>query len=392
MRSPLVVSLPPQNPLIYPAGPTAGALAVWQDAPPAYGQGPYNHSPLEPGPSMVPLDRPLKTNLLDETVIGGYRRFWQIPQKMAKGLRGDKDFNFSDLMLISKFPYYLGGAVFTAVAAMGGGSKQPFINAGVGVALYMLGQLGGDRLVNTLYKHKTGLNLARLYETPPRLAYGNKGDKPVGPDFSPMYMSTQFPRTDLTEPSEKQRLAKRLGLDHLPDPTRAVDERIHTLVGDSRLLKIIVGTVLSAVGAGYIARSEAWGQLGNVLSASQKAPGVIAKWTTFWEGLLSKTGTALADRLVPPVGKGLGRGIQYSLFAGLMLGGLGYSVYRIYKDPNDPKPAHNPSAPLNHPPAAGVASLSPYGQPFGPQQTASLVFPGQVPVTPSPQPEGRTWQ
>ncbi|MCA9798946.1 MAG: hypothetical protein KC474_05300 [Cyanobacteria bacterium HKST-UBA04] len=209
-----------------------------------------------PTKDHVPEDRPFASdwNIVDKTLLSLKTTFVTLPQTIVAGLRGDKAFSFSDAMLLGKVPYVLGGAMLVG-SYLAGGNRREAIRQGAAVAMYLMGALVTNKLVDGIYRHRWGLDLARKY----RSKFGK---------IEPMYASVDFARFDLLSEADYQRLAKKMGIpERVHNREGAVQEQIKYAIARSRTLKILLSTLLSAIGAGYMARTDAWLSVPDKLAA-----------------------------------------------------------------------------------------------------------------------------
>jgi hypothetical protein len=180
--------------------------------------------------------------------LAAHETFIKLPKTIYHGLRGDPHFTFSNFLNVTAIPYYAGGA-FLAYSFAAGGAKVDAARQAVGVALYYLGTLGANKSIDSFYKMKTGVDLNLKF----RKANG---------DIERVFASTDFPRFDLLEGKDYRRMMKQLGVpDDVADPKREVQDQVRTIISAARADKLIFGNILALVGAGYIARSDAWTSL-----------------------------------------------------------------------------------------------------------------------------------
>lgn len=85
-----------------------------------------------------------------------------LSRAVGKGFRGDPDFSFSDFLLTSKIPYFLGGLALTSLFAMGG-DRQAAARQGAGVALYILGSWAGNKSIDTAIKARYGVDMNQKF-------------------------------------------------------------------------------------------------------------------------------------------------------------------------------------------------------------------------------------
>ncbi len=193
-------------------------------------------------------DRLLHLDATDKMRLTFLNTFVVLPRAILRGLRGNSDFSFSDFLNVAKIPYYLGGAVLAASFAAGG-AKKDFARQAVGVALYYLGVSAANHGINVLYKLRDGVDLSMRYRR-------------FNGDIEKAFASTQFPRIDLLKEEDYRHMMDKMGIpETVADPHREVSDNIKNIISTSRADKLILGNVLAAIGAGYIARSDAWARL-----------------------------------------------------------------------------------------------------------------------------------
>ncbi len=196
----------------------------------------------------VPVDKVLHYNFLDRVAYNLKTLFVTLPKTVAKGLRGDSDFSFSDFMLISKIPYYLGG-MFLVGSFAAGGNGPAAVRQGVGVGLYYLGVMAANKAINAVYKMRYGVDLDLMY----RRADGR---------VEKVFASVDFPRFDLLTPEQTRTMQDKMGIPTtVADRDQASREQLFRIISSSRSMKLLLGNLLAAVGAGYLARSDSWARL-----------------------------------------------------------------------------------------------------------------------------------
>ncbi len=188
--------------------------------------------------------------------------FVTLPKTVYQGLRGDANFSFADLLNVSSIPYYLGGACLAASFAAGR-DRVNFIRQAVGVGLYYLGVTAGNTAIDKTVKWRTGLDLNQRY----RKSNG---------DIEKVSASVDWARFDLWSEQDYHHIAQKLGIPtSVADPKREVQEEVRRIISTARTDKLILGNLLAAVGAGYIARSDVWARLlgsGKDLKTAWKHP------------------------------------------------------------------------------------------------------------------------
>jgi hypothetical protein len=200
--------------------------------------------PANPEP-MVTQEHLLNYSTVDKGFYRLRQLFVTLPLTVMKGLKGTSDFTFSDTMLVSKVPYYLGG-IFLALSPFVGKDYREGTRQGAAVISYLLGTILTHTLVNRLYQWRYGVDLTMLYRTKD----GN---------VDQVFASHDFARFDLLKPYHYAVMGRKMGIpSNIDDPQGAVRDYIRHIIASSRALKLIVGNILSAIGAGFIARSDVW--------------------------------------------------------------------------------------------------------------------------------------
>lgn len=249
------------------------------------------------------IENPYNDKLLHPSSLGKLKlslqqTFVDFPKTIVQGLRGDSHFTFSDSLQTASIPYYLGG-MFLAGSFLAGGAKVDFARQGVGVGLYYLGMGTASQAINAFYKWRTGVDLNMRY----RKANG---------DIENVFSSTDFPRLDLLREEDYKGLIQKMRIPtNIADPKREVNDQTRQVISASRMDKLILGNLLAAIGAGYIARSDAWarilhdnGALKAVWNWQDKQEGGFLKRMQTTSTILSaKVGPALYDIFLSPKDK-----------------------------------------------------------------------------------------
>ncbi len=233
-------------------------------------------------------DELLRLSPLEKAKLGLKNTFVTIPATIYQGLRGDGHFTFSDHLNITSIPYYLGGA-FLAVGARFGRDNLNFARQGVGVLMYYLGVMAANKGINAFYKYKSGVDLDLRFKK-------NNGD------IEKVYASADFPRFDLLEEQDYKLMRRKMRIpDNIADSKREVNDEARTIISASRADKLILGNLLAALGAGYLARSDGWARL----------PDGLKSMVDIWrprnqEGgcltqRLTRTGQAIRGTFGPPL-------------------------------------------------------------------------------------------
>ncbi len=190
----------------------------------------------------------LELNPLEKINLHLKETFVELPRSVAKGIRGDSDFDFGDFLRIGKIPYYLGGA-FLTLLFVAGGSKVTALRQGVGVLLYYLGVIAGNNMVDGVVQAKYGVDLNLKYK------------KHTG-EVKNVFTSPVFSRYDLIPKKMIEAMREKMGIPaFVADPEGEVHQVIQDLIPAARTAKILFSTLLAAFGAGYLARTDAWSRL-----------------------------------------------------------------------------------------------------------------------------------
>lgn len=233
-------------------------------------------------------DKLLRLNAWEKLKLNSKETFVTLPKNIYLGLKGDPHFTFSDYLNVTSVPYYLGGAVL-ALSFRAGRDKIGFARQAVGVGLYYAGVMAANKGIDAFYKARTGVDL------------NLKFCKANG-DIEKVFASTDFPRTDLLKAEDHRKLMKKMGIPHdVADPKREIQDNLQSIISGSRADKLILGNILAAIGAGYIARSDAWGNvfkgwgnLKNVWDLKNKKEGPILE-------RIANTGTHLNSKIADAV-------------------------------------------------------------------------------------------
>ncbi len=194
----------------------------------------------------VPVDRLLDYSWLDKVAHHVKTITYILPKTVFKGLRGDQDFTKTDQELIKNIPYYLSGLALMGCFVASGRKGVSAVRMGVGVGLYYAGALAANLFVDGLYKARYGVDFGLRYQ---------QADGRVEKVFS----SVDSPRFDLLTSQQYQVIRKKMGIPpDLADPNQACREQVVRAISSAESLKIMLGIILAAVGAGQIARTNAW--------------------------------------------------------------------------------------------------------------------------------------
>lgn len=249
------------------------------------------------------IDSPYNDDLLRLTPMQKVKldvknTFVTLPNTIYQGLRGDGHFTFSDYLSVTSIPYYLGGA-FLAASAGFGRDKMNLSKQGIGVFLYYLGVAAANKGINAFYKAKSGVDLDLRY-------------KKANGDIEKVFASTDFPRFDLLEDQDYQVMKRKMGVpDNVADPKREVNDQARTIISASRADKLILGNFLAALGAGYLARSDAWGRVPDGLKSlasiwslrNKDAGGIVQRLGRTGKTLSGTFGPALQEKLLGYAGE-----------------------------------------------------------------------------------------
>jgi uncharacterized protein YcfJ len=199
-------------------------------------------------------DKLLNLNNWQKTKLNIHNTFVDMPKQIYHGLRGDDDFTGTHLLNIAAIPYYLGGGFLAASFAAGGGNKLNVARQASGVLLYYAGTGAANAAINALAKQSSGVDLGVRYQSPDG-------------DIHKAFNSVNFSRYDLWKDSDYARIAKKMNIpDTVADPRQEVRQRTRRVVSETDTDKLILGNILAAIGAGFIAHRIPWARLmpGNI--------------------------------------------------------------------------------------------------------------------------------
>ena len=195
--------------------------------------------------TKAPKEIILKQNFLQQLRDDFKETFIQLPKTVVMGLRGSSNFTFSDKMRLATIPYYLGGA-FLCLSYVAGRDMVRGGRQFMAVLFYVLGIGITNKLIDTIYKLKYGINLNLRYRT---LTGGKEK----------VFASSDFPRFDLLSQEHYKKLARGF---HIPPDTNdtqgAVNNKLKETINQSRVLKIVLGNLAAVFGAGYFAQTKMW--------------------------------------------------------------------------------------------------------------------------------------
>ncbi|MEB3245080.1 MAG: hypothetical protein VKJ06_03740 [Vampirovibrionales bacterium] len=257
-------------------------------------------------------------NPLQKLALSAKNTFIETPKSVVKGLSGSPEFDFGDKMRVAQIPYYLGGLALVG-SYLAPGGKNALKNA-LKPALACVGYIVGFPLanatVNTLYKLRYGVDLDMRYHTSKNTIAG-------------VYDSAVFVREDLLPPDDFARMRRKMGIpEGLAAPDWEVKRQLDGLIPAAKVSKLLLGNVLAAVGAGYLAQLPHWQQMPAIiqgvklalatpgLSPSQKLRDVVT--------VLKRAAVPVVSQLKAPRWPGV-------LAAGSVAGALGYTLLGMHR-------------------------------------------------------------
>jgi hypothetical protein len=233
---------------------------------------------------IVPLNALQKANLSLQNLI------IETPKSVWKGLSGDPRFEFSDKMRVAQIPYYLGGVALVASYLAPGGAMaaKNALKPALACLGYFVGFPVANAVVNTLYKLRYGVDLGMKY-------HNNKGQ------IAGVFDSVMFDRDDLLSKDDLQTMRRKMNIpETIAAPDWEVRRQLDGIVPAARVSKILLGNVLAAVGAGYLAH------LGGTLFQSPRTffqeTLESTKIAASWPEKLRAVGVILKRYSEPPVG------------------------------------------------------------------------------------------
>lgn len=202
--------------------------------------------------SPVPTDRLLPEAGLGDWLASQAKTLCStLPKTVLKGLRGDTDITTADVALMAKIPYVVTGLTMIGAMALRGQKPAAAGRILAGVAMYYLAVMAANRLVNSLYYHKFGINLNLMFRT----AEGG---------VDRVYRNIDSPRFDLLTPAQYRRMREKMGIpSNLASPDAACREQALRAVNAAESLKIVWSLLFALFGVSYVARSDEWAALLN---------------------------------------------------------------------------------------------------------------------------------
>ncbi len=270
---------------------------------------------------QVPVDRLLEYSWLDKLAQNVKTTVYTLPKTVLKGLRGDRDFTATDQKLVETIPYYLSGAALVGAFVISGRKGLPAVRMSIGVGLYYAGAMAANLLVDGYYKARYGVDLGLRYQ---------RADGRVEKVFG----SVDAPRLDLLTSRHYKTIQEKMKIpSNLADLNQACREQIIRAISSAESLKLILGVLLAAVGAGQVARTNAWavalnpnGALGKIWS-DPKTGGVFNRLKLTLNRGNEFLESVFRERLLLKKTAPL---IQKTALWGL-LGFLGYGLYQSSK-------------------------------------------------------------
>lgn len=197
---------------------------------------------------LFPTDHLLELSPPDKAFLAAKNLTYVTPRNLMLGLKGADAFDFTKQMTLSKIPFITGSALLVGTYAFGGGSTLARNKALAGTLMFGLGNLLANVSTGTLYRARWGYDVDQVY------LKGNKQDAEKA------LISSDFPRTDLLTKDHYEALRRKFGIPrNIADPKDAVRDQLRIHTSNVRVLRALMGSLLGAVGAGYLAASDHWG-------------------------------------------------------------------------------------------------------------------------------------
>lgn len=235
--------------------------------------------------ASMPKDTLLDYSILDKVFHSLKSNFIVLPKTVWRGLKGADDFTFSESMQVAKVPYILGG-LFLTLSPLVVGNKRQGVRQGVAVALYMLGNALAGLFVNKLYQARYGVDLSMLYRT-------------KAGHLENVFASSDFPRFDLLTPRHYERMEEKMNIpEWVPERDGVLREHVRHMITTSRTLKLLLGTLFSAIGAGYLARSDAWLELPGAIAQAGR---LLVSPKLGWFKRFQLAGAGISEALRKPI-------------------------------------------------------------------------------------------
>lgn len=292
---------------------------------------PPNESPGATDPHAA-KEAILRLNPFQRLSLGVKKVCVDIPKSVVHGLQGDRNVSFYDFLQMAAVPYYLGGAMLYNCFRAGGdvltAKKQ-----GVGVVLYYLGMGLGNNFVDSFVKHKYGVDL--------NLSYKNLDGK-----VHKVFESVDFTRWDLLTQKDWDEMGDKLGIPRdVVDRDTAVKAEVGKILVKARAWKLTLGATFAGIGAGFLARSNAWEKLfKNIDTLKTSFKGIFNKtgsagnflntlWSVVKSEVIQPLGSALKELPSTKLGNIPTGKIAMAALIGLPL----LALYNIIKTPNRKK-------------------------------------------------------
>lgn len=278
--------------------------------------------PMKVRPNNYPKGKPLHDKLRHNDLITKTRinieTALNTPGYAYRGMKGDPDFNFFELLKVSKIPYYLGGLGLAAVC-MAGKDTNVAANAKAnhqlvkkvltGVILYYAAREVANAVIDIPVRLFRGIDLNKPYRKITSLREGNPLNLPNNkkPSNQNVFESTEFTRWDLLYEHGNNRpmnatfdnLAKKFGVkDKQNDSDSRLMPKIRKLMIMATSWKYMLSVPFVTVALG-MAQQSAFENT-NFRSFLKKTVDLFKPSTT---NRFRKFGVSAKDNILKPLGK-----------------------------------------------------------------------------------------
>jgi hypothetical protein len=191
--------------------------------------------------SLLPEDHIVELSTSQRLALTTKRWLVDLPTAIKNGLTGNTRYTMSDFAVLQQLPYYLGGVGLT-LGYLAGKDRISTWQQGLGVLGYYVTFSAAQKLVNTLYKARYGVDFDLMYETPTHR-------------MEKVYGSVSYPRIDLLRPKDYWAMRQKMAIpDEVASPNEAVKHQLPNILSAAWLDRMVLSNVLAAVVTGYVTR------------------------------------------------------------------------------------------------------------------------------------------
>lgn len=228
-----------------------------------------------------PDDYEVSNNPLNKMAVTT-KKYAKIPDYMHRGLKGDTNSNFYELMTLSKFPYFVGGPMLALMFLMGASKKnidsrisatKMFKKIGVGVAFYYIGVELARFAIAAPARIFRGIDLSHPFVHKNKCKTDSAdGHTPSRTEYHEVPESIDFTRWNFIYGVKEEngkavnlktdRLSRKFGIDkNVQDSDSTLKENITKLLVSAKACQYMLAAPFVALGVG-LAAQEPWGEIG----------------------------------------------------------------------------------------------------------------------------------